>query len=199
MADSILHDIAAGKSGGIDACLRRYSPVVWRLARRVTGSDHDAEDAVQEIFLEVWRSAERFDPRAGSEFTFVLTIARRRLIDRARRRGRVPVPGEDELLDAVAAETTADLSGAELGDETARVAAAMAQLRPEQRSVLEMSFLAGRTHHQISAETGMPLGTVKTHARRGLRRVRELLGIDPDVAARTAPLPTDPNDSTDRP
>jgi RNA polymerase sigma-70 factor (ECF subfamily) len=179
MPECLLHDVAAGKADSIDACLRRFSAPVWQLARRVLGSEHDTEDAVQEIFLDVWRSAERFDPRAGSELTFVLTIARRRLIDRTRRRQRIPAP--DEAAVETVTELGSAMAGVETRDESARVAAAMAQLRPEQRSVLEASFLAGQTHSQIAAETGMALGTVKTHARRGLRRVRELLGIDPDV------------------
>lgn len=178
-SDSLLSAVAAGEPDAVDACLRRFSAPVWRLARRMLGSEHDAEDAVQEIFLEIWKSAARFDATAGSELTFVLTIAKRRLIDRTRRARRVPQATDGEVIEAIQGPGT-DADSVEVADETVRVAAAMQSLRPEQRSVLEMSFLGGRTHQQISSATGMALGTVKSHARRGLLRVRELLGIDPD-------------------
>lgn len=178
-SDSLLSAVAAGEPDAVDACLRRFSAPVWRLARRMLGSEHDAEDAVQEVFLEIWKSAARFDAAAGTELTFVLTIAKRRLIDRMRRSKRVPRAAESERIEAIPASSS-EAEGVELADETVRVAAAMESLRPEQRSVLEMSFLGGRTHQEIASDTGMALGTVKSHARRGLMRVRELLGVDPD-------------------
>ena len=179
MSDSLLSAVAAGAPDAIDACLRRFSAPVWRLAKRMLGSEHDAEDAVQEIFLEIWKSAARFDATVGSELTFVLTIAKRRLIDRTRRAKRLPRAADSEVIEAIQ-DSGADAESVELADETVRVEVAMESLRPEQRSVLEMSFLGGRTHQEISSDTGMALGTVKSHARRGLMRVRELLGVDPD-------------------
>ena len=92
MAETLLSDIAAGDPAAVDAFLKRYSGTVWGLARRFCGSTEDAEDATQEIFVDVWRSAERYDPTVGSEITFLMTIARRRLIDRARRQGRRITP-----------------------------------------------------------------------------------------------------------
>lgn len=176
-SESLLNAVAAGEPDAVDACLRRFSAPVWRLARRMLGSEHDAEDAVQEIFLEIWKSAARFDAAAGSELTFVLTIAKRRLIDRTRRTKRVPRAAESEVIEAIQASDP-ETDRVEVADQTVLVSAAMESLRPEQRSVLEMSFLAGRTHQEIASETGMALGTVKSHARRGLMRVRELLGVD---------------------
>jgi RNA polymerase sigma-70 factor (ECF subfamily) len=71
---------------------------------------------------------------------------------------------------------------AEIADDVGRAREALQQLRPEQREVLELSLAAGRTHQEISAAVGIPLGTVKSHARRGLLRLRELLGVDPGAA-----------------
>lgn len=183
MTDCILPDVAAGRREAIDVCLRRYSGAVWSLARRLSPTEQDAEDAVQDVFLDLWRSADRFDPRMGSEMTFVMTIARRRLIDRGRRRSRAPATealAEPEVLPA-----TAEPDVVEMGDEVARIREAMARLRPEQREVLTLSLVQGHSHQQVAERTGMPLGTVKSHARRGLMRIRDMLGV-PNPESSTA-------------
>lgn len=178
MPQPLLAQIAAGIPAAVDEFVRSHGNVVWGLARRFCRSAEDAEDATQEILVEIWKNAQRFDPSAGSELTFVMTIARRRLIDRARRLGRRPAT---ELLqeagDVVAAATRDPV---ELDDEVQRARAALQQLRPEQRQVLELSLGEGRTHHEIAQAVGIPLGTVKSHARRGLMRLRGLLGVDPE-------------------
>ena len=85
MADlSILQRVAAGDSASVDECIARYGDIVWALARRSSPTRADAEDAVQEIFLEIWRSAGRYNPQVASEATFIGMISRRRLIDRFR-------------------------------------------------------------------------------------------------------------------
>ncbi len=187
---SLLSDIAAGRADAVDQLLRRHASAVWGLARRYCRSVQDAEDATQEIFVELWRTAERFDPACGSEQTFVLTIARRRLIDRMRRQGRRPQPA---LLDDADAITTEEpMAVVAQRDEVARAQAAMADLRPEQREVLDLALGEGRTHQEIAMAIGIPLGTVKSHARRGLMRLRELLGVPTgDPAAPAAGAPAD--------
>lgn len=176
MTDLLLPKIAAGDPEAVEAFLRRHSNMVWGLARRFCRSAEDAEDATQEILVEVWKSAERYDSRAGSEVTFLMTIARRRLIDRARRQGRRPAA---ELLeDAGTIAAPAQKDRAEMHDEVQRAQDALAQLRPEQREVLGIALGHGRTHQEIAASIGMPLGTVKSHARRGLIRLREMLGVE---------------------
>lgn len=173
---SLLPQIAAGDPLAVETFLRRHSGMVWGLARRFCRSAEDAEDATQEIFVDVWKSAARYDASAGSEVTFLMTIARRRLIDRARRQGRRISP---ELLeDAGTIAATPGEDRVELHDEVVRARKALAQLRPEQREVLDMALGQGRTHQEIAAAIGIPLGTVKSHARRGLIRLREMLGVD---------------------
>ncbi|MCA8965256.1 MAG: sigma-70 family RNA polymerase sigma factor [Planctomycetes bacterium] len=178
MTDLLLPQIAAGEPAAIDKFLAKYSSMVWGLARRFCRSAEDAEDATQDIFVDVWRSAERFDPDAGSEVTFLMTIARRRLIDRARRQGRRPAT--DLLEDAGTIAAPAAKDHVELHDEVQRAHDALAQLRPEQREVLDLALGHGRTHQEIAASIGIPLGTVKSHARRGLIRLREMLGVSND-------------------
>lgn len=177
MTDSILGRVAAGEAQAVEECLHRYRNLVWSLARRLSADFADAEDAVQEVFIELWRNADRFDPSLASEATFVTTIARRRLIDRRRRRGRgletVPI-GDEPLPDPAA---TSD--EVEIREEAARVRQAMQQLRPEEQHVLRLSLEQGLSQGEIAAVAQLPLGTVKTHARRGLVRLRHLLGVAP--------------------
>jgi RNA polymerase sigma factor (sigma-70 family) len=180
--ESILHRVAEGDQDAIKECMDRFGGLVWSLARRLAGNAAEAEDAVQEIFIDVWRSAGRFDPTIASETTFIAMIARRRLIDRGRRRARRP--------EVAAIPETIESDGpafdpAEVEEAAKAALSAMERLRPEQRKVLELSIQFGRSHEQIAGTTGLPLGTVKTHARRGLIRLREILaeeGIDPPPA-----------------
>ena len=156
---------------------------MWTLARRLTSDVADAEDAVQEVFIDLWKSAARFDESVASESTFVAMIARRRLIDRRRKRDRQPdVQPLPERLESVG-EVESGATQAELKDDVDRAKRAMDRLRPEQQEVLRLSVVEGLTHQQISKKTEMPLGTVKTHARRGLIKIRELLEVrDADAA-----------------
>ena len=173
---TILERVTAGDSPAVEECLQKYGGLVWSLARRLCSNYADAEDAVQEVFIEVWRHADRFDPQVASEATYITMIARRRLIDRFRRRSR-------ELDTASIQEEMVELTSrheqqTEIEEEAARARQFMQQLRPEQQQVLELSITHGLSQSQIAETTNLPLGTVKTHARRGLMRLRELLGAD---------------------
>lgn len=135
----------------------------------------DAEDAVQEIFVDIWKNAGRFDGTQASETTFIAMIAKRRLIDRIRFAGRRIAP--DSIEDVAAEPSGKDFEQLQTGVEASEAARALRELRPEQRQVLILSIMQGMSHQEISNTTGMPLGTVKTHARRGLLQVREHLGL----------------------
>lgn len=175
----VLGRVAAGDGVAIRECLARYGNLVWSIARRFEAAD--AEDAVQEIFLDLWKSAARFDPSIASEAAFVAMIARRRLIDRRRSRMRrptadTPLAGDssDGMLAPIDTSTSPDTCA-----EAKQAARALDQLRPEQRQVLVLSTVGGLSHGEIAEQTGMPLGTVKAHARRGLLSIRAaLVGVD---------------------
>lgn len=177
MADSVLKRIAQGDPGAVAECIDQFGALVWALARRLSPNRDDAEDAVQEIFLDVWKSAARFDPLQGSEKVFVTTIARRRLIDRLRRRAQLPEFASTEELDAVGWAEPG--TRGETCAEAERAAAVVARLKPDQQQVIELAVLHGLSHSEIAQRTGMPLGTVKTQMRRGLIQVRELMQIEP--------------------
>jgi RNA polymerase sigma-70 factor (ECF subfamily) len=175
MSESVLFRVARGDQRAVRECIDEFGGLVWAIARRMTRSRADAEDAVQEIFVDVWRSAGRFDPAQGSEKVFITTIARRRLIDRIRRSRMNAMMDSDEVLE--------DLRFAQPGNEgeirvdAEQAATVVARLRPDQLKVLRMGLLEGMTHSEIARATGMPLGTVKTQMRRGLIQVREWMGL----------------------
>lgn len=175
MTDSILQRIAAGDSTAVEDCLKKYGGLVWSLARKMLRNSDDAEDAVQEIFVDVWKNAERFDETKSSETTFIAMIARRRLIDKIRHSNRrITADSLDDVLLEPFTRADKDL---QLGIEAREAAVAMRNLRPEQQQVLRLSIVQGMSHQEIADATGMPLGTVKTHARRGILQVREHLGL----------------------
>ena len=177
---SLLQRVGAGDTGAMLACMERFRGLIWSLVRRSCSNAADAEDVVQEIFISVWRSAHRFDPTIASESTFVSVIARRRLIDRTRQRMRRTTPGP--ILQDVQAELV-EAGRCLITEASALAQLAMSKLRPEQQQVLQLSIECGCSHEQIATSTGLPLGTVKTHARRGLQKLRDALiesGIDID-------------------
>ena len=175
---SLLQRVGVGDTGAMLACMERFRGLIWSLVRRSCSNAADADDVVQEIFISLWSSAHRFDPTIASESTFVSVIARRRLIDRTRQRMRHPAPGsiiEDVELDRN------ELPRCQIKEAGAIAQVALKKLRPEQQQVLHLSIECGCSHEQIATSTGLPLGTVKTHARRGLQKLRDALiesGID---------------------
>jgi RNA polymerase sigma factor (sigma-70 family) len=189
---SILERVAAGDPAAPSECITRFSGLVWSLARRLSSSASDAEDAVQEIFIDLWKSAARFDSSIASETTFVAMIARRRLIDRGRRKMRRPeVPQIAETV----TDRRVSVDRSELGEQQSIAQRAFRQLRPEQQQVLQLAIHHGCSHEQIATATGMPLGTVKTHARRGLIKIRQILAeqgmLSPEEVARASAVSSD--------
>ena len=153
--------------------MTRYAPLVWSLAKKLSRDVNTLEEVVQEIFVEIWRSAGRFDPEKASEGTFIAMIARRRVIDRQRRLTRSETPLE--LQESSAGAEDAGLEAVDTRDEAGRASAALALLKPEQRRLILMSVVEGLTHEEIATATGLPLGTIKSHIRRGLDRTAQLL------------------------
>lgn len=173
MSETRLQRVAAGDGAAMRECIDAYSGLVWALARRLSASPAEAEDGVQDVFISLWENAGRFDPEKGAEVTFVAMIARRRLIDRGRSAER------RERLHAAKAELDAPREDAPESvvdvEDVRKALEAFESLSESRREVLGLAIHKGCTHEQISTITGMPLGTVKTHARRGLMQVREML------------------------
>jgi len=171
---SLLARVASGDPTAVEACLDRYGPLVWSVVRSVVFDRDLCEDAVQEVFLALWLEAGRFDPALSSEAGFVALVARRRAIDAVRRRVRRTRDLVDHEPDTIAVADER-LDEVETEEEVALAQSLLSELRPEQQRVLRLSLVDGMSHGEIAERTGMPLGTVKTHARRGLAAAREKL------------------------
>jgi RNA polymerase sigma factor (sigma-70 family) len=161
--------LAAGEAEAIEECYAALGPMVLGYLRRFVARD-EAEDVLQRVFYEVWRNHERYDPGRSLE-AWVLGIARKRAIDQLRRRHANVVP-IDELRDIAGDD------GRELAERYVRaseVRGALGRLPVEQREVLTLAYFGGLTQTEIADRLGVPLGTVKARAFRGLRRLADLL------------------------
>lgn len=164
--------VAAGELSAVDRFVERYGGLIWAIARKTTRSSHDAEDLVQEIFLDLWKNAAAFQSDRGSEVAFVAVVARRRVVDRIRKRSsaiQVVSMGE-RSVDAVF-ESGAD--SLEVADEVFKVRSCLENLSTNTQEVLLLILQEGMSHQEVAASTNIPLGSVKSYARRGLLFLRD--------------------------
>lgn len=172
--DVLLRAISQGDESALAALYDRYRLILFSLILRILHDRHEAEDVLQEAFLQVWRRAADFDESRGRCFTWLVTIARSRALDRLRMlasRSRFvdseAEPGADEFSD-----TGAEIVKSEQGEIVRR---ALRELPEEQRRPLLLAYFEGLTQAEIAERLGDPLGTVKTRMRSGLSKLRELL------------------------
>ena len=176
--EELMRQVARGSAEALGLLHRRFSRLILGLAVR-TIDRAAAEDLVQEVFLAVWRNADRFDPERGSVRAWILQIAHFRLLNELRRRRRQPEIAADPdglVLDGLPA---ADLGPAEVASRRHRralIQSAFDELPPPQRQAISLAFLDDLTHEQVAAELGLPLGTAKTRIRAGLQKLRGVLG-----------------------
>jgi RNA polymerase sigma-70 factor (ECF subfamily) len=165
--------------GAFSALYDRLSGPLYSLAMKMLGDPAEAQDALQEVFLQIWSRAGTYDPEQSSVFSWTVLLTRSRVIDRLRARGRrsrvVVASTEDAptAADASTVESAADT--AEKNDEAARVRYVLNNLPSEQREAIELAFFEHLSHHEIAARLGQPLGTVKARIRRGLLKLRQRL------------------------
>lgn len=169
----LIERVAGGEGDALAALYDRHAPRVLGLTSRILGDRDEAEDVLQEVFLQVWRNPRHFDAARGSAVTWLLVLARSRAIDRLRslrRRGRDrQVPIEDHPV-----ESGEDIArSAESAQEGAAVRRALALLPPDQRRALELAYFDGYTQSEIARMTGTPLGTIKTRLRQGMMKLRD--------------------------
>jgi RNA polymerase sigma factor (sigma-70 family) len=172
--ESLLAGMASGDQRAAAAFVRRYQARVYGLALTIVGVPALAEDVAQDAFVKAWRSAGSYDTRRGRVSTWLLTIARNAAIDAMRYRHEQPM--ETETLLAV---LTTRSEGREEPDpvNSLRLREALAELPPEQAGPIVMMTFYGLTAQEISDRNDVPLGTVKTRVRRGLRALRTRLEV----------------------
>jgi RNA polymerase sigma factor (sigma-70 family) len=166
--------VARGDEDALAELYDRVGRIAYGLALRILRDERHAEDAVQEAFLQVWRSAATFRPERAKASTWVLTLVHRRAVDLVRREERRQT---DPLTD-----DAAGVGGAEQTDEAAwlrfereRVQTALKQLPDLQREALELAYYGGFSQSELAERLGVPLGTIKSRMFSGLARLRELL------------------------
>ena len=175
---SLLQQIAAGESQAVQGVIDAYGALVWSIARKYFGRSAEAEDAVQDAFIAVWKAADRYDPEVAAESTYIAMIARRRMIDQLRKQGRRPNTRALDSSPEPEVESSDRLADEEQVETVLKV---INELDPPQPEVIKHSLMDGLTHPEIAEKMGLPLGTVKTHIRRGLIKVRRALGISPQT------------------
>jgi RNA polymerase sigma-70 factor (ECF subfamily) len=174
----LLRAVARGDEAAFARVYDRYSAILLGLMLRILRSRPEAEDVLQEVFLQVWQQARSFDSARGRAFTWLATLARSRAIDRLRAVDSRERAAQRSAEDGqpTASEPRAWAEEEAIRTERAEaVRAALAELPEEQRQVLVLAYLDGMSQSEIAAAKNQPLGTVKTRTRTGLKRLSEAL------------------------
>jgi RNA polymerase sigma-70 factor (ECF subfamily) len=172
----LLHAIARGDEAALARLYDAYRVILFGLLVRILNSREEAEDILQDVFIQVWRRAKDFDERRGRPFTWLVTLARSRAIDRlrmldARQRLTIGAAQEHEHNESVSDALTDTVNS----EQKAIVRRALATLPEEQRDALLLAYFEGLTQSEIASRIGAPLGTVKTRMRSGMIKLRALL------------------------
>ncbi|WP_111718695.1 RNA polymerase sigma factor [Homoserinimonas sp. OAct 916] len=164
----------SGDERALAAAYARWSTLVHTLALRTLGSTSDAEDVTQQVFISAWRGRSTFDPERGVLGSWLTGITRRRIADALEARSRAR---RVEEASAEAAMTASHVVDGDLVDRLV-LADELAKLEPIPRKVMTLAFYADLTHAEVAESTGIPLGTVKSHIRRSLTRLRTRLEVN---------------------
>lgn len=174
---SLLRSAAAGESAAFDALYDRYAGQLYGLLLRILGNADDAQDVLQDSFVQAFKNAHRFDPSRGSEAAWLISIARSRGIDRLRAR-RVRSDRETDAGAEISRRMTPVESGGEAllqTEQRRNVRGALATLPEPQRVALELAYFEGLSQSEIAQRLGEPLGTIKTRMQLGMKKLREQL------------------------
>ena len=170
--DSILARIAAGEDGSFELLIEKYGNLVWSIGKKFLYRQSDVEDAVQEVFIAIWKSADKFDSSKAKEITFVSMIARRRFIDHLRKISKhknLESIDEDNSTHQLYKESMLNES-----TDLQLIKNAIKSLDIDDQELLNLSIYQGYSHSEISKLLNLPLGTVKTKIRRNLLKLQEV-------------------------
>ena len=170
--DSILARIAAGEDGSFELLIEKYGNPVWSIGKKFLYRQSDVEDAVQEVFIAIWKSADKFDSSKAKEITFVSMIARRRFIDHLRKISKhknLESIDEDNSTHQLYKESMLNES-----TDLQLIKNAIKSLDIDDQELLNLSIYQGYSHSEISKLLNLPLGTVKTKIRRNLIKLQEV-------------------------
>jgi len=173
----LLRRIAAGDRAAFAEFYDRHSTLMFSVACKILNDQSEAQDVLQETFVQVWEKAGKFDPNLGRASSWVATLTRNKSIDRIRasqRRGRL---AEEAGVETAIANEAADTANEAVhGHDKARlIQSAITELPLEQRKAIELAYFSGLTQHEISEQLKEPLGTIKARIRRGLVKLRDEL------------------------
>ncbi|MEY2561826.1 MAG: polymerase sigma-70 factor, subfamily [Verrucomicrobiota bacterium] len=174
----LLRRTGQGDHQSLQELYRRYSGPLLSTAYRVLNNAKDAEDVLQEAFIQIWEKASVYDVRRGKPFTWAMTLTRNKAIDRLRRVQRRHRLQDDIEKEATVWERThaTDSSDAASSRETEKMLRnAVIELSPDQRRAIELAYFSGLTQNEIAAQLREPLGTVKARIRRGMAKLRLIL------------------------
>lgn len=175
----LMQRVAKNQETAVSELFDRFGSLIFRMAYQSMPTRSEAEDAVQEIFVRLWRTADRYDPRKAALVTWVMLLTRRHLVDKLRRkRSRIKTAMLDDSLAAGIGAWDESTAGKQMEHEEHFDALIQrVELLPElQRTVVMRAYLGGQTLRQISEELGIPLGTIKSALSRALVRLRERTG-----------------------
>jgi RNA polymerase sigma factor (sigma-70 family) len=170
--EELLEAVASGDDGALAALYDRFGRVAYGLAYRILRDQALAEDAVQEAFLAVWRSAQGYRRERAKPATWILTLVHRRSVDLVRREDRRRAEALDETREPATASVDEE---AGIRDRRMAVQEALTRLPEDQRQALELAYYGGLTQSELAERLGVPLGTIKSRMFAGLARLRELL------------------------
>lgn len=180
-SEMLLELIARGDESAFETLYDRISGVVFGLARAVLRDPHQAEEVAQEVLLEIWRTAPRYDASRGSARSWIATMAHRRAVDRVR--SSQASRTRDETVAAASGERDYDdvVEQVERQLDVERVRRCLDGLTPRQRDTVTLAYYSGHSYANVATLLKLPLGTVKTRMRDGLIRLRDCLGVGGDA------------------
>jgi RNA polymerase sigma-70 factor (ECF subfamily) len=175
--NDLLARVAEGDQAAFGELYDQLAPRVLGLVRRLLKDFAQSEEVTQEVFLEIWQTATRYDPNKGGASTWVLTMAHRRAVDRVRSSQSTRVRDTRIGIRDFAAEYDSVAESVEISVEHERVTRALSRLTELQRQAITLAYYGGFSHNEVAEQLHIPVGTVKTRLRDGMIRLRDELGV----------------------